>query len=325
MSSTATQTTEQGNNSVKIRHSLYLLLAAFFWGTTFVAQSVAMDDLGPYTYNMCRCFVGALVLLPLAIYTGRIDPLAVNYRGADIPDVSRSHGERWKSLLTGGIVVGLCMFMAGGLQQVGLVYTTAGKSGFVTALYIVLVPIFSLIFFRKKCSPLVWLAVVLAVVGFFLLCIQSGFTINKGDLITLGGSVFWALHILSVDHFVQKTNGIQLSCVQLVMSGICSGVVMVLFETPTWHSVIACAGPILYAGIFSSGVAFTLQIVGQKGINPTTASLLMSLESVISVISGWLVLGDALTGREILGCVLVFAGVILAQLPDPAVRKKAVQ
>ncbi|MGI6118484.1 MAG: DMT family transporter [Bilifractor sp.] len=307
----------EGGKGIRFRHSLYLILATFFWGTTFVAQSVAMDGLGPFTFNMCRCAVGSLVLLPLGIGTGRIDPLAVNYRGNEIPGLSLPAKERRKNLLKGGVVVGLCMFAASGFQQMGLVYTTAGKSGFVTALYIILVPVISRILFRKKCSPLVWAAVALAVAGFFFLCVRKGFSINKGDLITLCGSCFWALHILSVDHFVQKTNGIQLSCVQMIVSGIGSAVVAGLAETPSWSSIVACTGPILYAGILSSGVGFTLQIVGQKGLNPTTAALLMSLESVISVFAGWIVLGDALTPREILGCALVLAGVILAQLPDP--------
>ena len=307
---------------MRVRHSVYLVLAAFFWGTTFVAQSVAMDRVEPFTYNMCRDFIGALFLLPLAIRTGRIDPLAVNYRGEAIPGITAPAEERRKNLIRGGLIVGLCMFAAGGFQQVGLGYTTAGKSGFVTALYIVLVPVFALIFFRKKCSPLVWAAVAVAVVGFFFLCVKEDFTVNKGDLITLGGSVVYALHILSVDHFVTRTDGIQLSCFQLVFAGILSTITAFAVETPSLSAIIACAGPILYAGILSSGVAFTLQIVGQKGLNPVTASLLMSLESVISVLAGWIVLGDELTSKEILGCVLVFSGVILAQIPMPGHREK---
>ena len=309
---------DRNNSSVKVRHSIYLVLAAFLWGTTFVAQSVAMKSLGPFTFNMCRDYVGALFLLPLAIASGRIDPLAVNYRGSEIPGVSTPVAERKRMLLISGVVVGLCMFSASGFQQMGLVTTTAGKSGFVTALYIVLVPVIGRIFLKKKCSALVWAAVAIAVVGFYFLCIRENFSINSGDLITLGGSVLFAVHILCVDRFVTKVNGVQMSCLQLLVAGILSTIVAFIFETPSWEAMAVCIGPILYAGILSSGVAFTLQIIGQKGLNPTTASLLMSLESVISALAGWAVLGESLSGRELAGCALVFIGVILAQIPMPS-------
>ncbi len=305
----------QNENSVKVRHSTYLLLAAFLWGTTFVAQSIAMETMEPFTYNMCRFFLGAIVLFPFAALTGRIDPKSINYRGKEIPGVTRPVETRRKTLLVGGIVVGICLFFAGGFQQAGMVYTTAGKSGFVTALYIIIVPVIGFLFFHKKVSPLLIAAIGVAIVGFFLLCIKENFTINRGDLITLGASVMFALHITSVDYFSPRTNGIQLSFLQFLIAGALSMIPAFLLETPNLSIILANWGTIGYAGIFSAGIAYTLQIIGQRGLNPTVASLLMSLESVISALAGWIILGDVLTVKELSGCVLVFAGVILAQLP----------
>ena len=297
------------NPSLKLRSTICLLAAALIWGTTFVAQSIATGLLAPYTYNACRFLLGFLVLLPVAVLTGRKDPLAVTYRGG-----SPKNPNARRLLLTGGFLCGLCLFMAGSFQQTGIQYTTAGKSGFITALYIVLVPILGLLF-KRKCSPLVIPAVILAVIGFYLLCIKEGFSINKGDAITLGCSFMFALHILCVDHYSPLVNPIQLSCLQFLTAGLISLIPAFALETPAWPDIVACWLPIVYAGVLSSGVAYTLQIIGQRGLHPAIAALLMSLESVISVISGWLVLGDVLTAKEFFGCALVFCAVILAQLP----------
>ncbi|MCC6093678.1 MAG: DMT family transporter [Eubacterium sp.] len=304
----------QRTDSVKVRHSIFLLLAALIWGTTFVAQSIAAQSMGTFTYNFCRFYVGALVLLPVAVLVGRKDPLSPGYTGKPVPGITRSIHERRRDLLVAGTACGIILFLAGSFQQMGLEYTTAGKSGFITALYIILVPVFGL-FLHKKCPPAVWAAVILAVIGFYLLCVREGFSINRGDLITLGCSCMFAIHILTIDHFIPRVNGVQLSCIQFLVAGTLSVISAFLLETPSIHAMILCIGPILYAGILSSGIAYTLQIIGQRGLNPALASLLMSLESVISAISGWIILGDALSGKEILGCVLVFSGVILAQLP----------
>ena len=313
------------DSSLKLRSSICLLAAALIWGTTFVAQSIATGLLTPYTYNACRFLLGFLVLLPVAILTGRKDPLAVNYRGSEsgagtagafsesAPGTA-SVSSSSRLLLTGGILCGLCLFLAGSFQQTGIQYTTAGKSGFITALYIVLVPILGL-FLKRRCSLLIAPAVVLAVIGFYLLCIKEGFSINKGDAITLGCSFMFALHILTIDHYSPLVNPIQLSCVQFLVAGAVSLIPSFLFETPAWSDILACWLPIVYAGVLSSGIAYTLQIIGQRGLHPAVAALLMSLESVISVLSGWLILGDVLTAKEVFGCVLVFSAVILAQLP----------
>ena len=314
------KTTTADDRSLKLRSTICLLAAALIWGTTFVAQSIATDLLTPYTYNACRFLLGFLVLLPVSWFAGYKDPLSVNYRPgkgrtADTPDPqSRERTASRRTLYTGGLLCGLCLFLAGSFQQVGIQYTTAGKSGFITALYIVLVPILGL-FLKRKCSPLIIPAVVLAIIGFYLLCIKEGFSINRGDAITLGCSFMFALHILTVDHYSPQVNPVQLSCLQFLFAGLLSLIPAFLYETPAWHDILACWLPIVYAGVLSSGVAYTLQIIGQRGLHPAVAALLMSLESVISVLSGWLILGDVLTKKELIGCILVFSGVILAQLP----------
>ena len=306
-------------SSLKIRHSLYLLLTSLIWGTCFVAQSIATKTMGPFTYNACRFFLGAAFMLPLAIPAARKDPRSILYRGGH---PAYPQKERQKLFLHSSAVIGFCMFAAGTLQQAGLMYTTAGKSGFVTALYIILVPLFGLIIFRRKCSPLVWVSIAVAVLGFYLLCMKGDLSINKGDLITLMCSFVYAFHILSVDYYVSKVNELLLSFMQLLISAVLSLIPALIFETSSWNDILANLGPIAYAGVLSGGVAYTLQLIGQRGLNPTAASLLMSLESVISALAGWVILGETLTGRELFGCVLVFCGVILAQLPAPEQLKK---
>ena len=302
--------------TVKFRHSVYLLLAALFWGTTFVAQSIAMETLQPFTYNACRFLLGAVIVLPAAILTGRTDSRSVNYRTTSTPDGLSDARTSVRRLLSGGILCGICLFIAGGFQQVGIVYTTAGKSGFITALYIVMVPLLGL-FLHRKCSPLILLSIVLAVFGLYLLCIKEGFSVNRGDIITLGSAVSFAFHILSVDHYSPRLNGFQLSCVQFLTAGLLSLIPAFITETPSLSAILSCWMPIAYAGILSCGVAYTLQILGQRDLNPSVAALIMSLESCISAIAGWIVLGDALSPRELSGCLLMFIAIILAQLPAP--------
>ena len=208
--------------------------------------------------------------------------------------------------------------MASTLQQVGIQYTTVGKAGFVTALYIVIVPILGL-FFHKKVSPKLWVSVVIAIVGLYLLCMSGSLTLQLGDFLVLLCAFCFSVHIMVIDHFSPKVDGVQMSCIQFFVAGILSGVGMLVAEgAPDPHAVLISWMPILYAGVLSSGVAYTLQIIGQKGVNPTIASLVLSLESVISVLAGWVILGQSMSGREILGCVLMFAAIILAQLPDRA-------
>lgn len=297
---------------------VFMLLATFFWGTTFVAQSAGMDYIGPFTYNCCRSFVGCIVLIPVAIFYERLNNKGVSSQAEGTPSVTNNK----KSLLIGGIVCGTVLTVASGLQQIGIIYTSVGKTGFLTVLYIVLVPIFGL-FLKKKCQLNVWISVLVAVVGLYLLCIQEDFSIVLTDLYVLGCAVMWAIHILVVDHYSPRVNGVWLSSIQFLVCGILSGVLMFIFETPTLDSIIACAGPILYAGVFSSGVAFTLQILAQKYLDASIAALIMSTESVFSVLSGWIILHETLSTREALGCVFMFIAVLFAQFTLP--KRKAKQ
>lgn len=293
-----------------------LFVASVLWGTAFVFQSTAMDRVGPYAFNVCRFLLGALVLSPVAFFTCRKQRQLMLESGAfrGPADVRRARGVLWKA----GFLCGICIFFAGSLQQVGLVYTTPAKSGFITAMYIILVPIFSL-FLGRKCPRMVWLAVALSILGLYLLCIREGSPVNRGDLITLGSSVMFACQILTVDHYIDRVNGVALSCIQFLVAGVISILPAVIFEadTTTAADLWAVRGSIFFLGVFSSGIAYTLQIIGQKGLNPTVASLIMSLESANSAIAGWLILGQKLTGRELAGCLVMFAAIILAQMPDP--------
>ena len=221
-----------------------------------------------------------------------------------------------KQLALAGICCGTCLFVASILQQTGIIYTTVGKSGFITAMYIVVVPVLG-IFLKKKVGFRIWCGVILAVFGLYFLCMTPGhISVQKGDILTGLCAIAFSFHILVVDYFAPKLDGVKISCVQFLTCGILSGVGMLLFEQPNMASIVAAWLPILYAGALSSGVAYTLQIVGQRGLNPTVASLLMSMESVISVIAGGVILGQALSVREIFGCALMFCAIVLVQLPD---------
>lgn len=292
---------------VPLKNSLLLLLTAAIWGVAFVAQSVSMDFIGAFTFNTARFLMGALVLLPLIWFTERKSP-----QEHQTPEEKK---KSQKVLLTGGICCGICLCLASNFQQFGIKYTTVGKAGFITACYIVIVPVLGL-FLKKKCSPFIWAAVAMAVVGLYLLCIKDGFSIGKGDFLVLICAVLFSVHILVIDHFSPMTDGVKLSCVQFLTAGILSGIPALLLENPSISSLLDAWVPVLYAGILSCGVGYTLQVIGQKGMNPTVASLILSLESCISVLAGWFILGQSLTPREIVGCVIMFAAILLAQLPQ---------
>ena len=263
-----------------------------------------MDYVGPYTFNAVRSFLGGIVLIPCIFMFCR-------------PKSSAKEREktldRPRDLVIGGGLCGLMLFISTTLQQVGIQYTTVAKAGFITALYIVLVPVLG-IFIKKKIGLKVWISVVIALAGLYLLCMKGSFSLGKGDFLVLLCSLCFALHILVIDYFTQRVSGVKLSCIQFFITGILSSVLMFLFETPTWAGILTAWLPIFYAGVFSCGVAYTFQIIGQRGTDPTVASLILSLESVVSVLAGWLLLGQSLTPREILGCVLMFGAILLAQL-----------
>ena len=295
--------------STQLRHSLLLLLTALIWGVAFVAQSVGMDYVGPFTFTASRSLIGAVVLLPVIWFRTRKETAVRTEQKR--PEVYK-HKKR--ILLVGGIVCGVFLCIATNLQQIGLQYSTVGKSGFVTAMYIVLVPILG-IFLHKGIDIRKVISVVLAVCGLYLLCMTGGnFSIGKGDIFTILCALAFSLQILSVDHFAPKVDCVKLASLQFLVCGICSCVPMLLFEHPHFAQLAAAWMPILYAGILSNGVAYTLQIVAQKGLNPTVASLIMSLESVISVLAGWIILHQTLTKRELVGCVFMFAAIIIVQL-----------
>lgn len=294
---------------------MLLLLTAAIWGVAFVAQSVGMDYVGPFTFNTVRSLLGGIVLIPCIVLLKRINVGSKDTAGAAEHASGDPAGQR-KVLLTGGVACGVLLCIASNLQQFGIMYTSVGKSGFITAMYIVLVPVLG-IFLKKKAGIKIWCSVAIAVGGLYLLCMtDSGFSIQKGDLLLLLGAVIFSLHILTIDYFSPKVDGVKMSCIQFFTCGILSMVGMFLFEQPQIGAILQAWMPIVYAGVLSCGVAYTLQIVGQKGMNPTVASLILSMESVISVIAGWLILHQKLSGRELLGCVLMFAAIILVQLPE---------
>ena len=287
----------------KLVSSLMLIVAALIWGTAFVAQRKGMEYAGPLAFNGVRTLIGSLVLLPVALIFRPSAP--TNLR---------------KTLLA-GLLCGLCLFMATNLQQIGLTSTEAGKAGFITTFYIILVPVLGL-FLRKKTGAVTWLAVAVALVGLFFLCVKpGGVRIAPGDLLVLGCAFFFAVQILVIDFFVQEVDGVLLSCVQFAVDGVLSLAAAFLFEKPDFPALFRGWIPLLYTGILSCGVAYTLQILGQKNLHPTVASLLMSLESAFAVLGGWLILHERLTRRELLGCALMLAAVLLVQLA-PAKKEK---
>lgn len=309
-----------------LKNSLCLLLAATIWGIAFVAQSVGMEYVGPFTFNGVRSLIGAAVLVPVIfilnhsknsnnIPSSNEAPTTSGSSSAAMQNTATASPYNNRDLWIGGIACGIALFAASNFQQFGIQYTTVGKAGFITACYIVIVPIIGL-FLGKKCSPFIWAAVVMALVGLYLLCITDGFSIGLGDILVLVCAFLFSLHILVIDHFSPKTDGVKLSCIQFLVCGILSTILALVLEHPQISSILTAWLPILYAGVMSCGVAYTLQIVGQKNVNPTVASLILSLESCISVLAGWVILGQKLSAKELIGCVIMFAAIILAQLPE---------
>lgn len=292
-------------------NNLLLLLTAFIWGSAFVAQSVGMDYLGPFTFNSIRSIMGGITLLPV---------IFIRKRKAGTKGEDRHTGDR-KTLIIGGLCCGIALAAASSLQQIGIMYTTAGKAGFITALYILIVPILGL-FLGKSPGIRVWFGVALAVAGMYFLCITDGLSISRGDLLVFLCAIVFSVHILVIDYFAPKVDGVCLSCIQFFVSGILCGIPMFVSEQPMNSQVTAAWMPLIYAGVLSSGVAYTLQIIAQKNTDPTVACLLLSLESVFSALTGWVILGEQMSGRELFGCALMFTAVILAQIPG---KKKVVQ
>lgn len=285
--------------------NLALLIAAFIWGTAFVAQSVGMEYVGPFTFLWIRSFIGAAVLVPVSFV---LDAMK-KHQGIEtdiFPDGK-------KKLLLGGLCCGLALCIASSFQQVGMQYTSVGNAGFITSMYMILVPVLS-IFLRKKVGIKIWFCVALAAVGMYFLSISGDFSMSKGDALVAVCAVFFAVQIMFVDYFAPQVDGVKLSCLQFVVTGVLSLIMALIFETAKPEYILAAMPSILYAGVLSSGVAFTLQIVAQKYAEPTVATLLMSLESVFSMLGGIVVLRQFPSGREFFGCCLVFLGVVLSQI-----------
>lgn len=291
---------------------LLLLLAALIWGVAFVAQSVGMDYMGPFTFNGARFLMGSAVLVPVIVFRRKkADPAGGGQARTDRSGAKENAG---KAALMGGVCCGLALCPAALFQQFGILYTTVGKAGFITTLYIILVPLAG-IFMKKTPSSRIWTGAALAAFGFYLLCIKEGFSLSRGDALVFIGSVLFTVHILVIDHFSPKADGVELSCIQFLTAGVISSVLAFVFEKPELSALAEGIIPLAYAGILSSGVAYTLQVIGQRDTDPAVASLLLSMESVFSVLAGWMLLGQALSARELMGCALVFGAVILVQLP----------
>jgi len=285
-----------------------LAFASIIWGTAFVAQSAAMDHIGPFTMSAIRCLIASISIFPVSLVFRRKE------LSHPIKRPTSPFG-KW-TLAIGGVTVGLALFIATTFQQVGLLYTSVGKAGFITALYIVLVPLLGL-FLGKPVRFIQWICTIIAIVALYLLSLSDFGAVNKGDLMMLGCALAFAVHIHLIDYFAPRVNGVMLSCIQFLITGIISLFLMFRYESPNWISIRNASFPILYAGMFSGGIAYTLQILGQERTNPVTGSLLMSTESLWSLIAGYFILHETLSGRELLGGLLMFASLILSQIPIP--------
>lgn len=316
----------------KIKGDLMLLTTAIIWGTAFVAQKEGMDMIGPIAFNGIRTVIGGIMLIPVILLMSRRKSAADVDDGLTEQERAAAKNQEKKLLITGSIVCGVALMLAGNIQQIGLFYTTAGKAAFITPLYVVLVPLIGMIFFRKKIRAILWLCVLAAIVGLYLLCIPSegGLGgINKGDMIMLVCALFFALHILAVDYYSPKVDGVKLSCIQFFVAGIIS-IILIFpldpalgFDLPTVENILASWFPLCYVGIMSCGIAYTFQVVGQAYTDPTSASMILSMESVFGVLAGMIFLGEMMEMREILGCIIMFAAIITAQLPSKEERLQA--
>ncbi len=288
-------------NRKALRGSLLLLLGAVIWGAAFAAQRAGMDHVGPFTFSGVRMLLAGIVMIPASMLSRRkAGPVTAEVQ---------------KKQRRGGLICGLLLFFATSLQQIGLVYTSAGKAGFITALYVVLVPVAGWVFLRKQPGKMIWAGVGLAVIALYLLCVPAeGFVIEKGDALLLGCAVCFTGQILCVDHYAPQVDGLTLARDEFLITGALSMIIAVFTEEIRMDGILEAAFPIIYSGVFSGAVGYSLQIIGQRDVNPTVASLVMCLEAVFAVLTGAILLGERMTGREIAGCVLMFCAVILAQL-----------
>lgn len=297
------------------RSNLLLLMTAIIWGSAFIAQSKGADVIGPFTFNTVRYALAVVALLPV-IYIFSRKKNSENTVDQDIPKTNGT-----KTLIIGGIATGIALFTASSLQQYAMAFTTAAKAGFITTLYVILVPIVG-IFLKKKIRPIIWFCALLAVIGLYLLSIKPGtFSISRGDFFVLLCALAFTGHILIIDYFSPKTDGVKLSCIQFAVVSIASFVAMMMTETFVLSEVLDAIIPLLYTGVLSSSVGYTCQIIAQKKADPVISSLILSLESVFAAIFGALILHESMSGREITGCAIMFVAIIIAQLPEKKNRR----
>ena len=308
---------QKPRNTAAVRSNLLLVLTAFIWGVAFVAQSVGMDYVGPFTFNASRNIIAPIVLLPFIVLTGRRNrDLETVARGAEEEGLPGGTGKgNARTLLLAGFLSGTALCVASCFQQYGIMTSTVGKSGFITALYILIVPLLGL-FVGKRVGRRIWISVGIAVIGLYLLCMAESLSFSTGDIFLLLCALCFSFQILIVDYYSPRVNGIHMAALQFLVSGIISSILALAFEQPTPASILAAWKPILYAGAMSSAVGYTLQIIAQKDTDPVIASLLMSLESAFSLLAGWVILGQHLSSRELSGCALMFLAIMLAQIPE---------
>lgn len=313
-------------NKNSIKGITLLLIGSFIWGTTFVAQSMGANHLNTFSFNCIRNFIGVFSLIPVLLWQIGTETKNMNHvQNMHISDTlpkktfaDLKQGLKntfTKELLIGGLICGTALCLASNFQQLGIEHSTVGKSAFITTLYIVLVPLLGL-FFKKKLSLQIWCGVILALIGLYLLCMKDeAFVLTTGDIYLLLCAFFFTIQITAVDYFAPKVNCVALSLMQFFVTAIESGIGMLYTGLPSLENIFDAMIPLLYAGVLSSGIAYTFQIIGQKHLAPTVASLLMSLESVFATLAGWLILKEVLSTKELIGCGLVFAAVLLTQLP----------
>jgi drug/metabolite transporter (DMT)-like permease len=282
---------------------MLLLLAAVIWGFSFVAQRAGMEFTGPFTFNAFRFALGSLSLLPFIFLTGRKKP----------KDISGAHPASSGKYFKGGILLGSILFVASSFQQVGIVYTTAGNTGFITGFYVILVPILAT-FTGKKTHINVWAGSILALAGMYFLSVKQGLSMNYGDILVFFSAVFYALHVLTIGHYATKSDNLRISALQFAVCSFYSFIAAFLFETPALSGIVNAAIPILYGGVFSVGIGYTLQLIGQRKAHPAPAAIILSLEAVFAVFGGWLILDEVVAVNTLAGCLLMLAGMILAQL-----------
>lgn len=292
--------------------NLLLTLTALIWGTAFVAQRVGMESIEPLTFSAARMALAAVVVGLVALAASRRE--RKQGRAAD--------PARRRNTVVGGVCCGAFLASASVMQQMGLVTTTAGKAGFITAMYMLLVPVIGFVLFRRKNTWLVWLAVLMGVAGMYLLCVTESFSLTRGDALVCVCAVLFSGHILCCDHFAPLGNPLEISAIQFATATVLCAIAAFALETPTWQKLASAAVPIAYCGLMSGGLGYTLQMVAQRYTDPTVASLLMSLESVFAAIAGALLLGERMSGRELAGCAVMFLAIVLVQLPLPGQKEE---